>query len=79
MLSWVWAVVLKLIPLEKILPGGGQKELSLEQLNRVSSMSIRREHNSHFFKQQSVVENRRSVIEDKGLPQSAIPTVNELD
>ena len=67
MLSWVMGLILRFIPLEKILPGGGQKQVTAEELNRASSISVRRSHNADFYKKHSIFEKKASVIEDKAL------------
>lgn len=65
--GWIWGLILRFVPLEKILPGGGTKEVTREELNRASSVSVRRSHNADFFKKHSVFEKKGSVIEDKAL------------
>ena len=60
-------LILKFIPLERILPGGGSKEIKLSDLNKASSLSIRKAHSSQFFKQQTGLIKRSSIIEDKNL------------
>jgi hypothetical protein len=67
LISWVWGFILRFIPLEKILPGGGKQEVTTEDLNRISSISVRRSHNANFYKKHSVFEKKASVIEDKSL------------
>jgi len=52
-LSLIIAVFLKLIPLEKILPGGGSKEITKQELNRMSTMNLRKAHNSGFYQSRS--------------------------
>lgn len=49
-LGLIMSVILKLIPLEKILPGGGQKELDKHDLDRMSTMAIKKRHDSNFYK-----------------------------
>jgi hypothetical protein len=67
MVGWIWGFILRFIPLEKILPGGGQKEVTQAELNRASSISVRRSHNTDFYKKHSAFEKKASVIEDKAL------------
>lgn len=59
--------LLKLIPLERILPGGGGKEIKLSDLNKASSLSIRKNHSSQFFKQQAGLLKRSSILGDKNI------------
>jgi len=70
MLGWIWGVILRLIPFERFLPGGGQKEVTQAELNRASSISVRRSHNADFYKKHSVFDKKASVIEDKSLKTS---------
>lgn len=65
--AMLMSLILKFIPLEKILPGGGDKEIKLADLNKASSLSIRKNHSSQFFKQQTGLIKRTSVIEDRNL------------
>ena len=46
----VWGLILKFIPLEKVLPGSGQKELTKAELDRASTMNLRKKHDSNFYK-----------------------------
>ena len=55
MIGLLWGLILRVIPLERILPGGGQKEVTKDELNRASSVSVRRSHNTDFYK----VDHRR--------------------
>lgn len=66
-LSLLLSLILKFIPLQNILPGGGSKEIKLSELNKASSLSIRKNHSSQFFKQQTGLMKRTSVIEDRNL------------
>ena len=50
MLGLIWSVVLKLIPLEKILPGGGKEEISIEELGRLNTIALKKPHTKKFFK-----------------------------
>lgn len=52
---WVWGFILKFIPLEKILPGGGSKELPKEDLNKVNALGIKKSHTSDYYKRVSSV------------------------
>ena len=61
----IWSVILKLIPLERWLPGGGSKELPLSELNKMSTMTFRKRHDSKFFKMHSGMIRTSSVIEDR--------------
>lgn len=61
----VWDLILKFIPLEKILPGGGSKEITKEELERTSTMNLRKKHDSNFYKHQSNIQKSSSMIEDK--------------
>ncbi len=63
--SLLISVLLKLIPLEKILPGSGNTPLSLDQLNKISTMNLRHKHDSNFYQKHSGLNKRSSVIEDK--------------
>jgi len=67
MTGWVWGAILRLLPLERYLPGGGKNEVTPADLNRASSISIRRSHNADFYKKHSIFEKKSSVIEDKSL------------
>lgn len=64
-ISLIVAVILKLIPLEKILPGGGNKELDVKDLDRINTLSIRKSHSTQFYKQQSGLLKKSAIIEDK--------------
>lgn len=46
----VWDLILKFIPLEKILPGSGKKEITKHELERASTMNLRKKHDSNFYK-----------------------------
>lgn len=70
MVGLIWGVILRVIPLERILPGGGMKEVTQAELNRASSVSVRRSHNADFYKRQSVFDKKASVIEDRSLRMS---------
>lgn len=61
----LWSIVLKLIPLEKILPGGGNKEITTEDLNKMSTMSLKKKHDSNFYRNQSNLFRASGMIEDK--------------
>lgn len=50
LLGMVWGLILKFIPLEKVLPGGGNKEITIDELNKVSTMNIKKKHDSNFYK-----------------------------
>ena len=67
LLGWVVGFILKFIPLERILPGGGAKEISPEEMNRINSMSIRKSHTSNFYRKQSVIERKSSIIQDQNI------------
>ena len=62
MLGWVVSFMLKFIPLEHYLPGGGEKEITREEMNRLNSISVRRSHTSNFYRKQSVIERKTSII-----------------
>lgn len=49
-ISLLISVILKFIPLEKILPGGGQKEITKEDLNKLSTMTLKKKHDSNFYR-----------------------------
>lgn len=67
-LGLVWSYILKFIPLENVLPGGGDKELTKEELDRMSSINVRKKHDSNFYKHQSSLKNVGSgMIEDRNL------------
>lgn len=61
----IWNFILKMIPLEKVLPGGGNKELSLDELNKMSTMSVKKRHDSNFYRNQSSMYRASGIIEDK--------------
>ena len=46
----LWGFILKLIPLEKILPGGGNKEITIDELNKMSTMNLKKKHDSNFYR-----------------------------
>ena len=50
LIGMVWSLILKLIPLEKVLPGGGNKEITKEELDRMSTMNLKRKHDSNFYR-----------------------------
>ncbi len=65
-MSLLIGLILKFIPLEKYLPGGGQKELAKNELDKLSSMTLRKKHDSKFFRQQSGIHKKQSsMIEDR--------------
>lgn len=70
MIGLLWGLLLRVLPIERILPGGGQKEVTKDELNRASSVSVRRSHNNDFYKRQSVFDKKASVIEDRSLRMS---------
>lgn len=59
------SLLLKFIPLERILPGGGSKELDVKDLDRINTLSIRKSHSTQFYKQQSGILKKSAIIEDK--------------
>lgn len=63
----IWCIIIKFIPLEKILPGSGKKELPREELDKISSMNIKKKHDSKFFRAQSGIIRNSGLIEDKRL------------
>lgn len=67
LISMIWSVILKLIPLEKILPGGGKKEITREELDKMSTMTIKKRHDSAFFKKQSGMIKGSGMIEDRNV------------
>jgi len=66
-ISLLVSIILKFIPLERVLPGGGSKEIKISDLNKASSLSIRKGHSLSFYKQQTGLVKRTSVIEDRNL------------
>jgi Ca2+ transporting ATPase len=56
--EWVFAFIFKFIPIEAFLPGAGKEVISKEQLNRTSTIGIRRTHDEKFFKRNSIVVTR---------------------
>lgn len=77
-ISWIFCIavaligmllnfILKLIPLEKVLPGGGQKEITQQDLNKLSTMSIKKRHDSNFYRNQSGMIKGSGIIEDKNI------------
>lgn len=64
----LWSYMLKFIPLEKVLHGKGNKEITKVELENMSSMNVRKKHNSDFYRHQSSLKNVRSgIIEDKNI------------
>ena len=49
--SLLISAILKLIPLEKYLPGGGSHELDHKQLDHASTLNLRKKHDSNFYRQ----------------------------
>ena len=62
-LSLPVSVILKCIPAERWLPGGGSKEITTAELNRASSLSVRKSHTSAFFNRQPSVDRKASLIQ----------------
>ena len=60
-LTWIWGLLLKLIPTNKSELGLGDKELPKDQLNARNSLSIKKSHNENFFKKQESIIRRNSV------------------
>ena len=63
-ISWVFCLalgsttllvgfILKFIPLERILPGGGSEEITIAELEKFSSLSFRRSHSPRYYRQQA--------------------------
>lgn len=52
-LGMIWSLILKLIPLQNVLPGGGNKEITAEELNKMSTMNLKKKHDSNFYRNQS--------------------------
>ena len=48
--SLLISVILKLIPLEKYLPGGGATELDHKALDKASTLNLRKKHDSNFYR-----------------------------
>ena len=63
--SLLVSFILKFIPLEKILPGGGKNALPVEELDRINTLTIRKQHSRKFFQQQSGILKKSAIIEDK--------------
>lgn len=61
----IWSVILKQIPLEKILPGGGNKEITPAELEKMSTMNLKKKHDSKFYRNQSGIIKSSGVIEDR--------------
>lgn len=66
-LGLIWGFILKLIPLEKILPGGGKEAIPINGLRKFSSMSLRKGHDKKFFEHQPGMLKRRTSIINKEL------------
>ena len=66
-LGLIWGFILKFIPLEKILPGGGKEVIPINQLRKFSSMSLRKGHNKQFFEHQPGMIKRRTSNINKEL------------
>lgn len=66
-LALIFGFILKFIPLEKVLPGGGSKELKVSDLNKASSLSMKKGHSSQFYKHQSGLARSLSIIEDRNM------------
>ena len=49
-LGLIVSIILKLIPLEKILPGGGKKEITPAELDKMSTMNLKKKHDSKFYR-----------------------------
>lgn len=64
-LGLLFKIILKFIPLEKILPGGGNKELTIAELNKMSTMNLKKKHDSNFYRNQSSMYRASGIIEDK--------------
>ena len=61
--GWIVSALFKFIPLEKALPGSGKEEITKEELNRRSTMSLKRDHNEEFYKKKETLIHRSSFME----------------
>jgi hypothetical protein len=65
-LGLIWGFILKFIPAEHwIKVGAGSKPLSVNDLNKLNTLSIRKNHDSGFYQKHSAVVKRSSVIEER--------------
>lgn len=56
--QWIFVFIFKFIPIEIFLPGAGKEVITKEELNRTSTMGIRRTHDDKFFKRNSIIAPR---------------------
>ena len=57
--------ILNLIPAERLFSGFGNKEITVEEMNKMNVISVKKSHNSAYFRKNSVFNRQRSIIEDK--------------
>ena len=67
LIGMVWDLILKFIPAQKILAGSGHKEITKAELDRASTMNLRKKHDSNFYKHQSGIHKGSSILEDRSM------------
>ena len=60
MISWIVAVLLKLVKLERLLKGVGEEPLKQEDLKKPSSLSLKRIRSDHFYQNASGIIRSKS-------------------
>ncbi len=69
-LTLICAFVLKFIPLERCLPGGGKEELKVEDLKKMNSLAVRKFHSREFYQNRSSI-HKKSLSKINGLEKVA--------
>ena len=64
--GWIFGAFSKFIPLQNILSGSGKEEITKEELNRGSTLSIRKKHDEDFFKRRESMNVRKSFVDTDG-------------
>ena len=70
--SWIWSFIFKFIPMEKILKGSGNEEISTEELNRSSTISLKKAHDQEFFQRRESMKIKQSFVRGKSTKKAIV-------
>ena len=65
MLVVLFDLLVKFIPLQRFFRGLGSTELSKEDFQKVSTLAIKKHHDSQFFQRNSLMRSRNSLLGSK--------------
>lgn len=56
-----------LLPIENFFAGRGSHEITKEELNKKSAISVKKSHNAEFLKKQPTFTKKKSLLEDMSI------------